>query len=569
MERLRWNPRKSTTPVYTIRNKKTRHYLSMSSEDVVVMKEKSSEEPASWWSMQLGDVDENGDVVYTIVNSKYNVTLSKGSTFDAHVHAEAGGSDKFVIAPYKKKVGSWHRKKALKRQWEMVRDTPLLRPGGTFLSTMTWADACPDCGDWYQMERNRLNEIGRLQEDARSVVRKSGVRGFCDWNVHQIVVFLKNHQLLTAMQQEGRYACINYQLDDYAKLLKEVVLSECFTECTEALKVGFSDYDCAKEPVAQVDLEKHALRLENAFTASPQCTELPLDTVGDLTELAVKQVCWKWSPPNALWTRTDKDVKSLLASEGAGVCSLRSWDVKKSRNPKDIIQNGTCPEGSMCDCPETWLVKQPTAANIRNDDMRKYFFGAGAIQPEVFFTRMRKFFVGALQQQLARLNIMGLLLQGSLHTTSLFKVWMVITNENFLWAAGWVGVRGNIKNDKTKWRCADSVACWPAEPEREDGGVCRLGKEAAKGGSPLWFVPEAGLKFERKMFGCDLEACSNEEMLHQVVGIDKEDGKTFYNCQPLNYEEMTNSQRQQFVDALSASGVENEYDLSVARSWFQ
>merc|ERR1712232_1480854 len=93
-----------------------------------------------------------------------------------------------------------------------------------------------------------------------------------------------------------------------------------------------------------------------------------------------------------------------------------------------------------------------------------------------------------------------------------------------------------------------------------------------RGASSLWFLPPPLTFLHRKLGGigvCSLAACTKDDLINQRVGIGQDDDESpssrstdkrnVYNCQPLNYEDMTVKQQLLFHGLLDVSGTTAEY----------
>jgi hypothetical protein len=130
-------------------------------------------------------------------------------------------------------------------------------------------------------------------------------------------------------------------------------------------------------------------------------------------------------------------------------------------------------------------------------------------------------------------------------------------------------------------QCQSTLGCWPQAPilwgvsVNGTRNACRLPEKAKEGGSPLWFLPPPGLHLKHSKRLCVLEKCKKADMVAQTVGlgisknsIGRYEGKpNLYNCQLLSFDRMSPQQRVTFVQRLEDSGIEREYDLSIARSY--
>merc|ERR1712129_613323 len=128
-----------------------------------------------------------------------------------------------------------------------------------------------------------------------------------------------------------------------------------------------------------------------------------------------------------------------------------------------------------------------------------------------------------------------------------------------------VGIVKSNLNKHDDFECAKTAACWAVPPKkqktRQSGSLrsCRVSESAKTGGSPVWFLPSPMMKVERRFQICSLRPCSEEEKSSQKVGFGGEDNQNIYNCQPLIWEDMDETQQTKLTDAMSNTGVNEEY----------
>jgi len=130
------------------------------------------------------------------------------------------------------------------------------------------------------------------------------------------------------------------------------------------------------------------------------------------------------------------------------------------------------------------------------------------------------------------------------------------------------------------FHCEQTVGCWPQSPHPTalDGTprACRMPSKASDGGAPLWFLPPPGTHMHHHWDKCIIAPCKSQDALAQHVGFggsaksSKYIGKpNVYNCQPLNFEDMSVSQMDLMIQRLESTGVGEEYrsdlDLAVQR----
>merc|ERR1712129_30110 len=114
------------------------------------------------------------------------------------------------------------------------------------------------------------------------------------------------------------------------------------------------------------------------------------------------------------------------------------------------------------------------------------------------------------------------------------------------------------------FECAKTAACWavpPTKQKRRSGSPrsCRVSESAKAGGSQVWFLPSPLMKVEKRFQICSLRPCSEEDKSSQKVGFGGVDDQNIYNCQPLIWEDMDETQQTKLTDALSGTGVNQEY----------
>jgi len=79
-------------------------------------------------------------------------------------------------------------------------------------------------------------------------------------------------------------------------------------------------------------------------------------------------------------------------------------------------------------------------------------------------------------------------------------------------------------------------------------------------------MPPPLLKYHFNGWRCVLSSCDPEEVQKEKVGFGRDEGKPagvgkpgVYNCQPLKYPSMNENQQRLYKEALSGSGVFEEY----------
>lgn len=483
-------------PKYSLQNDETRRYL-VANWEVAETSLGNGITKAHWRLILTPD-----GVSFDIENiySGDHLVLENGV---AMLRSNRAGHSQWILEEGSSMGGRWFRERQYKRQWRtIVGQIPIL-PG----SKVTWNDLCAKdslCQEAYVAERKRHLRLGTISETERRVVNVNRVRGVCDWSLQALKRFSRNPGMLKHLQGALPDAsCPQKGLVDFADKVTEAFEKECFASCVEDLRNQTDKAWCDRK------LDGGQLPV----TASAACEGIPSDTFWSLVDYVMMGKCFSWFPPSPLWVPKDHSPKDLASIDGAAVCT--------GTRKRDISRKGTCPEGTKCKCPRTYLKGRDTTAQRRKDDHQVFVSKtepAGTTLPEAFLTPQPHFsFVGGL----------------------------------------------------LRWNCKETLGCWPQEPEdvraNQSRRACRLPKKAQEGGSPVWFLPPPMLRLKHSWGKCVIDACKPEHVRKQLVGFGESAKKKYpgkpnvYNCQPLTYEEMTENQKTSFLAALLASGVFKEY----------
>jgi len=512
-------------PTYMFRQEKSRKYLV----DNMDYAETSLawDLPAAHWSLQLGSDGES----YTIKNVHTSDVLTVEGTivkvlpegtrasggFYSQSTTEAEQSQWILEESGSKAGGRFFKERQYKKQWRTTLQQIPIFPA----TELTWGAICPDktCEAAYVAERTRLRQLGKISETKRNVVTETKVRGICDMTLAGLKQFARHPEVIRQLRQGTSAVCPQDSLAEFGGSLRSALERECFTgedNCVAAIDEHFGDVaeeDCVSGGGHTQPTEMS--KMFNAQLASdPRCAGVPADTVEGLKEFVMNSKCMTWHAPSPLWETEDKSPHHLAAYDNAGTCSGNS--------KATIAQSGTCPEGSKCKCPRTYLKSRDTAEGIR-EEANIALWTSAAVPAST--------------------------LAGSFERKSPF----------FSLARGITG-----------WSCQETVGCWPQRPEKTStkttSRACRMPAKALEGGSQLWFLPPPMLRLKHSWGKCVLEACKQEHVAAQQVGLvaskntNKYPGKAnVYNCQPLAFDEMTPKQQEDFLDALRASGAFEEY----------
>lgn len=250
------------------------------------------------------------------------------------------------------------------------------------------------------------------------------------------------------------------------------------------------------------------------------------------------------------------------------VCSVYHVEAATSKNAEDIVQVGTCPSGTKCQCPATWAFTRKTTPQYRTRTLANMFIEEGSAELPSLFS---SFTMDSLTKVAGDVVLPGIL-AGTLTTaalgTALVSTTVVIASLSSM-------IQSLFKKYQD-WTCAKTVGCWPVLPSgnwrpwpKPGGAVCRVPQEAVRGGSRVWFLPPPGLMLSRVgLFrrSCRFQQCEQhigEAARAQPVGFQGSIKQHVYNCQPLLFEAMNLKQQTAFVDALAATGVVDEYNMSL------
>jgi len=534
-------------PKYTIKNKATGAYLSLST---------SSGASSGRLTSALAGVEEGSDP--KLINAQWTINVvSDGvnihSALDNQdIHQTAGGGsgedeDDWILE------GQGRRGHSVKKQWEVASQLPVF-PGK---SQIRWGELCriSACGDekYYETERERQRHWGKLDVDERkkTVVENLVPQGICAWDVDLIKDFVNNPEVVQELHSSNKYECPSCSLEAFATSLSKAVHEECFDSCATHLDELVEGLPCADHETSPANWSQV---FEQVVQGDVQCGTLPPDTLMELAEYRMVRKCKTWHAPSLLWVMNDRGL-DIEASQHA-VCKVPKYNKAFSTSSEDIYQKGTCPEGTACNCPEDWNTDQPSLAERRDQRFSMMFITPGsAIIPVIFNYYKAKIVV--------KWMVKAILYVATGHHTLPLKLIKFVLDLGWHVEKGW-GLMRKVQAKEHKWKCAYTAACWAVRPERRRsarGRSCRVSDGAKAGGSPVWFLPPPLFKVQRKFLKCSLKPCEEGEVSAQQVGIGGKRGKNIYNCQPLIWEDMGEGQQSSLVTALAQSGVGAEYDL--------
>jgi len=303
------------------------------------------------------------------------------------------------------------------------------------------------------------------------------------------------------------------------------------------------------------------------FDDSEECARLPFDTVEGLTEYRMQKHCYAFSPPSALWLPNDKGPGDLGQFGAHGVCALSQAQekLKHVNFTHSFARHGTCPSGTTCACPITSIRDRQTTSELRKSGEWLFVKKGDASAPSILKQYALGFVVSTVVLNMA---IGGLTFSAAaiaaLDAPLFLLVGSVVS-----------GVRVGLHYHE--FSCEQTAGCWPERPSRVSVAgthkACRLPQEASQGGSLLWFLPPPGTHLHHHYGSCIVAPCKLDETRAQLVGLGgsskswKYSGKpNVYNCQPLNFEDMSYSQKGLMLDRLKASGIGEEYSEALERA---
>jgi len=483
------------------------------------------------------------------------------------------------------------KRKEVIRQLAIASELPVAPESN---SRMTWGKMCsPEdeaCQVFYLAQRERFVDLGLMEETEDSVVTEVKVSGLCDMHPNTLRAMLTSRVVVQDLYvTDAGAGCTYCKLSEYSRALRKVVVDECFASCiddadslvpeileTDVARLGGQALKCNTRPDTNfTDF------FEKLMASSDECARLPSDTVEVIVEHVIQQRCWSLrSDAGLLWKWNDQLPQNLDSYNHESSCVVMHYDEQESVSNKDIFQQGTCPEGTKCDCPETWAAAHETIFDIRQKGEMTIFVTEGSARlPSLLSRFAREALIKTVSEAVA-----GLLAAGSIAGLASWHPFLF--SPGFLFTA-YTTINRQLTKEKVQWRCAHSVGCWPVHAERKYNGthhVCRMGEEAQQGGSPVWFMPPPGLQLSMVMLGgkkgrsaCKMKVCSGEDTRLQRVGFGGAENQptrqrsagfqdvNVYNCQPLTFGDMTSDQKTLYLSLLTSTGVFEEYPSPDAR----
>jgi len=467
---------------------------------------------------------------------------------DIHQTASRGsGEDDWILEAQRRRGHS------IKKQWEVASQLRVF-PGR---SQIRWGDLCriSACGDkkYYETERERQRHYGKLDEDKRTKAVENLVpQGICGWGVDLIKDFVNNPEVVKELHSSSHDDCPTCSVEEFATSLSKAVHEECFDSCAAHLDEIVEGLPCADHENSPANWTQV---FEQAVQGDEQCGTLPPDTLMELAEYRMVRRCMDWHAPSLLWVMNDRGV-DIAASQHA-VCKMLPFDKPFSTSPEEIYQSGACPEGTACDCPEKWVNKHLSLAERRDRRFSLFFVTPGsAIIPSIF--------------NYVRKNIAVKAMVAAFLMVTPLSPMLPLTVLKFVMSTTWRGERvygvvtNAIKADKS-FRCAQTAGCWAVPPMKKKmahrSTSCRMSESAAAGSSPVWFLPPPMMKVEKRFQRCSMKPCNELELSSQKVGFGGKENKSIYNCQPLIWEDMGETQQTRLKEVLRQTGVDEEYSL--------
>jgi len=449
----------------------------------------------------------------------------------------------------------------------------LIWPGGPQWGTVLTEEA-------YKFEENRLiNLLGRLEHKAiihggeralssrRFLEEKNSLTGMCNMALATQKALTHSPVLLGYLQSSlsasGSPVCGHLSLTemaaDAAKALESLCLDGCLHEIDMTIARKTQDFKTLLY-CGQVVFDRPFFK--ELFDYSEECAKLPFDTVEGLTEYAMQQRCYAFVPPSALWLPNDKSPGDLGQFGEQGACALS--DVQKELKRMDVgkdhpfVRHGTCPSGTTCSCPITSIRDRQTTPELRKTGEWLFIKRGDASAPSILKHYALGFAISTVVLNMAIGGLaFGAATLASLEAPLFLLVGSVVA-----------GVRAGVHYHQ--FHCEQTIGCWPQRPAHVAVNgtpkACRLPEEASAGGSLLWFLPPPGTHLHHHYGSCIVAPCKPEDTLIQLVGLgDSSRSRKYpgvsnvYNCQPLNFEDMSGSQKSLMIDRLQASGIGEEY----------
>jgi len=384
------------------------------------------------------------------------------------------------------------------------------------------------------------------------------VRGICDWDLGSLKAFSRNPEVVRELHLQLRDTpeCRGKELMDFSQMFLEATVAECFQPCMDDINANIKQRECSEWNGGNA-----SAFFEDLLRNSSACAEQMPDTLEGLVDFMLQTKCLTWYPPSPLWIEDDKPPKSVAHLDYRAVCQVYHGVEDESRDPADLIQRGSCPEGTTCSCPQTWAISREPTPLYRSGD-RSFVQAGSAELPSL----ISSFSMGALTRTMTR-TLPQAIAAGTLARVSISTV---LLSPAVLLASG-MGVASSLWTQSREWKCKQTAGCWPARP-RKMVRKCRVPDSAQSGGSPVWFLPPPGLRMQHRgwLRGCRLTKCvgqldREDGPLVQQVGFGGKDKRDIFNCQPLTFENMSVDQRRALLEALTDSGIPSEYDL--AKAW--
>jgi len=382
-------------------------------------------------------------------------------------------------------------------QWPVAGNMPVWAGTNYTFFQMT-KDAKFKGAEAYAALRKTYKIFSKVAETERRIVLANYVTK-CDAPTAMLTGFGFGLKLLQAMRATTGEACKELSLLNISIAFKEVASEACFDECIAAAEEETKDLPCRKPDNVTALLER--------IVSLPACGTLPASTVEKLSEQVLMARCMKYAKPNLLYSQ---EINFVAAADGNPFCSVDS----KSRSARDIKTLRQCYSGTTCQCPRTYLRTPKSYAALRYKGDLMVPSGSGNL-----VTLLRGRITSAGRSAAIRVVFRGMTVAAAVKSLPLSPSFLPIAAWSIF---KWVRIAA-------KWRCAQSLNCWPVQPKRQREAktrkACRLPEEARKGGSKVWFLPPPGImvrnkKGVRAIFGrCELTSCEARDMMRERVGF--------------------------------------------------
>lgn len=457
-----------------------------------------------------------------------------------------------------KPAGRWVPRKSrgeYRFQWKQASTVPMFK-GGTF----TWADMCEEagqadtCPDGYADIRQYYLSVGTVSETGGNNIPTEADIGQCGMPIGMGKQMYSLPELVKEVKGLAGESCpADYDLRTISRLMRQGIEELCYSSCLADIDLAISSFDCAAS-----NADNWNNFGAKVFDDMTQCKGVSPTTLLYLIDFSLQKHCWQFVAPSPLWLPQDNGpgTTNLAKADEDPVCGIKEGK-ESSRALEAIVQPAGrhCIEGTSCGCPSTWrkkytsLAEKRTAASLSAGNHRVSHSSLPATSTPNFFiadsdiglqnvlnTMSKSMFIGTL----VGVTIKGLTFKTALLATPFGAPFMIQTG---------IALFGYMKHAVT-WTCAESAGCWPQEPKRvrtkQQSKACRLPDETKSGGSKVWFMPPPGFKLFHRGFWsfrkCALKFCSKSDMLAQRIEFG-EDKRNIYNCQPLPYDEMTETQK--------------------------